>query len=363
MASERIKVAVVGAGGYAGAELCALLAGHARAQIVGLYASARREKGDQPGRMADLFPRLRGVAGVGELEVVPANVGSIAASGARAVFLATPHEASVELAPALLERGIKVLDLSAAFRLRDPEAYPRHYGFTHARADWLPRAVYGLVELNRARLGGAELVAVPGCYPTSAIVPLRPLVEAGAIRRDARVIIDSTSGVSGAGRGLNLKSLFCEVSLQPYGVFAHRHRPEIAEHTGLEREGAGRLTGVVFTPHLGKFERGILSTIHAELGAGWDEARVRGVLGERYGRERFVRLLAAGQWPAVADVERTNFCDIGLAVEGEHLIIVSAIDNLTKGAAGQAVQCFNVMFGFPEAMGFAAGATADGGAA
>jgi N-acetyl-gamma-glutamyl-phosphate reductase len=175
-------------------------------------------------------------------------------------------------------------------------------------------------------------------------VPLHPLVEAGAIASDWRPIIDSTSGVSGAGRAAVLKSHFCEVSLQPYNVFAHRHTPEIAEHSG---------TPVVFTPHLGAFERGILSTIHVKLADGWNASRLSKVFESSYGDEPFVRLLPSGQWPSVAAVRGTNFCDIGWAVDeaNHHLIIVSAIDNLLKGAAGQAVQCMNARLGLPETAG------------
>ncbi len=344
---SEIGVAIVGAGGYAGAELADLLLGHGGARIVGLFASARREKGDQPGRFDELFPRFRGRL---TQEVRPASVEAIAATGATVAMLATPHEASLELAPALLARGMVVLDLSAAFRLSDPGLYPTHYGFAHTRADLLASAVYGLVEVNRARLRSAELIAVPGCYPTSAILPLVPLVRAGAVRAGTRPIVDSVSGVSGAGRGLALGSLFCEVSVKAYNVLKHRHEPEIAEHAGL---GAG---GVFFTPHLGPYDRGIVSTIHVELAAGWNGERVSAALRGAYERERFVRLLPEEQWPSVADVRGTNFCDIGWKVDEArgHLVVSSAIDNLVKGAAGQAVQAMNVRMGVDEGEGLGA---------
>lgn len=339
-----VGVVIVGAGGYAGAELADLLLAHERARIVGLFASARREKGDQPGRFDELFTRFRGRL---TQEVRAASVEAILATGAKAAFLATPHEASVELTPELLARGMVVLDLSAAFRLSDPGLYPKHYGFEHARADLLRSAVYGLVEVNRARLRTADLIAVPGCYPTSAILPLLPLVKAGAVRAGTRPIVDSVSGVSGAGRGLSLGSLFCEVSLKAYNVLKHRHEPEIAEHAGL---GSG---GVFFTPHLGPYDRGIVSTIHVELASGWTGERVSAALRGAYEGERFVRLLPADQWPSVADVRGTNFCDIGWKVDESrsHLIVSSAIDNLVKGAAGQAVQAMNVRMGWDEAEG------------
>lgn len=343
------RVVIIGAAGYSGAELMEILLGHPRAKVVGLFASARREKGDQPGRFEEIFPRFRGRT---SLEVRAADTDSIAALKPDAVFLATPHEASVELAPAMLALGAVVFDLSAAFRLSDPALYPKHYGFEHHDLALLRSAVYGLPELNRDAIARAELIAVPGCYPTSAILPLRPLVRAGAIRAGTRVIIDATSGVSGAGRGLNLGSLFCEVSQKPYGVLSHRHNPEIDQHAG---------TRTLFTPHLGPFDRGILSTIHVDLADGFaDDAHLRGLLDAAYADEPFVRLLSRGSFPTVKDVVRTNFADIALATDADnhHAILFGCIDNLVKGASGQAVQCFNARFGYPETTGLLPGAGA-----
>ncbi|XVJ59170.1 MAG: N-acetyl-gamma-glutamyl-phosphate reductase [Tepidisphaera sp.] len=339
---SRIGAVIVGAGGYSGAELAEILLCHGRAEIRGLFASARREKeaSGGGGGLEEVFPRFRNRC---SLPVKAASVEAIAEVRPDAVFLATPHEASVELAPELLARGMKVFDLSAGFRLKDASLYPKHYGFEHGKPKELAAAVYGLAELNRAAIAKADLVAVPGCYPTSAILPLAPLVKAGAVKPGTRIIVDSVSGVSGAGRGLSLKSLFCEVSLQAYGVMSHRHEPEIGAYAGHP---------VVFTPHLVAFDRGILSTIHVELASGWDGERVASTLRESYAGERFVRLLPSGQWPAVADVRGTNFCDIATKASPDgHLIISSAIDNLVKGAAGQAVQCMNIRFGFEETEG------------
>lgn len=342
-----IRTVIIGAAGYSGAELISILLGHPRAQIVGLFASARREKGDQPGRIDELFPRFRNRL---NMEVKAADIEAIAALKPHAVFLATPHEASVELAPQLLAKGIAVLDLSAAFRMRDASVYPKHYAFEHHDLKLLERAVYGLPELNRAHIARTDLIAVPGCYPTSIILPLRPLVKAGAIKPGTRPIIDATSGVSGAGRGLNLRSLFCEVSQSPYGVLKHRHNPEIDEHAGLK---------TLFTPHLGPFDRGILSTIHVDLAEGFaSQAKVRELIEAAYKNEPFVRVLPDGSFPAVNDVANTNFCDIGIAVDqaNSHAILFGAIDNLVKGAAGQAVQCLNTRFGLPETLGLLPGA-------
>ncbi len=333
------RVVVVGAAGYSGAELVGLLLRHSEVDLVGLFGSSARA--DHAQRFDQIFPRFRGWT---DLSVHAATTDAILALKPHAVFLATPHEASHELAPTLCAAGITVFDLSAAFRLREAAAYPKHYGFTHRHVDLLQRAVYGIAELNRVEIEQAQLVAVPGCYPTSVILPLRPLVEAG-FTADAPVIVDSTSGVSGAGRSLALKSLFCEVSQQPYGVFSHRHQPEMAQETAAD---------IIFTPHLGPFDRGILSTIHVTLQPHIDEAAVRTLLFERYKSSACVTVLGSGEWPSVAAVEGSNRCDIGLAVDAarRHLIICSALDNLLKGAAGQALQCFNIRFGFHDSLGF-----------
>ena len=344
--TQPLKVAVIGAAGYSGAELVALLLSHPAARVVGLFGSAKREEGGKTQRFSEVFTRFRGRL---DLPVLATDVDAIARLEPDAVFLATPHDVSESLAAPLLKAAPCVLDLSAAFRFKDPAAYPAHYGFTHSHPDLLAQAVYGLPELFRSQIRGASLIAVPGCYPTSAILPLAPLARAGAIAAEAsgtprRVIIDSTSGVSGAGRALKQGSLFCEVSLQPYGVFSHRHNPEIDAYAG---------TPTLFTPHLAAFERGILSTIHVDLAPGWNQTRVAETLAAAYANEPFVRLCGEHVWPSVADVRHTNFCDIGWAVDAphDHLIMVSAIDNLVKGAAGQAVQCFNRRFGLPETTG------------
>ena len=290
---------------------------------------------------ADLFPRYRGQI---DMEVHAADLGEIAALKPAVVFLATPHEVSHDLAPALLDMGAIVIDLSAAFRLKDAAVFQQHYGFPHHHAKLLAQAVYGLPEINRDKIADADLIAAPGCYPTAAILPLHPLVNAGAIAEGWRPIVDSTSGVSGAGRAAVLKSHFCEVSLQPYNVFAHRHTPEISEHAGAL---------VIFTPHLGAYDRGILSTIHIQLRKDWSAARINEIFVNNYGNEPFIRLLPGGKWPSVAAVRNTNFCDIGWAVDetSHHLIVVSAIDNLLKGASGQAVQCMNIRLGIAETAG------------
>lgn len=339
--STSLRCAVIGAGGYSGAELVSILIDHPAAELVGLFASERRAEGGDVPSIGALVPRLRGRC---DLPLLPTSVQEILALGPDAVFLATPHAVSHDLVPALRRPGTVVLDLSGAFRLKNAALYPRHYGFEHRHPALLASAVYGLAEHNREAIRAADLIAVPGCYPTSAILPLAPLVRAGAIDLSRRPIVDSTSGVSGAGRRPALASHFCEVSLQPYNVMTHRHNPEIDAYCGAP---------VVFAPHLGAFDRGILSTIHAELAPGWNAERIGRTLASAYSHEPFIRLLPPGEWPSIASVRATNFCDMAWAVDeaGSHLVIVSAIDNLVKGAAGQAVQCMNIRFGLPETAG------------
>jgi N-acetyl-gamma-glutamyl-phosphate reductase len=349
------RIVIIGASGYSGAELADILLHHQDSRVVGVFGSAKRETGDAaPQRFSDIWPKFRGRL---DLPIRATDVAEVAALKPDAVFLATPHEASLELAPQLLAQcaSAVVLDLSAAFRLKDAALYPSFYNFEHHHTRLLREAAYGLPELFRVAIAKASLIAVPGCYPTSAILPLAPLVKAGAVRVDSgkpcRVIIDSTSGVSGAGRTATTRNLFCEVSQSPYGVLSHRHNPEIDAYAG---------TPTLFTPHIGPYERGILSTIHVELAAGWTEQRVRETLAAAYAKEPFVRLLPARSWPAVNDVAHTNYCDIACAVDASfdparpHLIIASALDNLIKGAAGQAVQCMNIRLGLEETRGLLA---------
>ena len=337
-----LNTVVIGATGYAGAELVSLLLRHPSTTPVALMGSSRTVDANRD--LADLHPRFRGGP---PLPVQPLDLEVVLALEPDAVFLATPHEASVEHGGWLHDRGIRVLDLSAAFRLESAAAYRRHYGFDHARPDLLETAVYGLVDLNASMIRDASLVAVPGCYPTSMLLPVRPLVDAGLVDTSDPVIVDSTSGVSGAGRAARPHTSFCEVSLQAYGAFDHRHQPEMARHGAVD---------VLFTPHLGAFDRGILSTIHLRLAEGTREPDIRHVLSKIYADRPGVNLLPAGTWPSVAAVRGTNRCDLGLVVDSTHgrLMVSSAIDNLVKGAAGQALQCLNLACGLPVDLGVAA---------
>lgn len=332
-----IPVVVIGASGYTGVELVGLLARHPHVTLAGLFGSPGRAAEAVP--FSSVAPALRGVV---DQPLQGFDLAAIDSIEPAVAILATPHEASAGLAPELLARSIRVIDISGAFRLADPALYPAHYGFEHPGAALLGAAVYGLPEAGRDKLDGASLVAVAGCYPTSVIIPVKALMAAGAIAGGTRVIVDATSGVSGAGRHAKLGTSFCEVSLSPYNVLRHRHEPEMVMHSGAS---------VLFTPHLGAFDRGILSTIHVELAPGWDGATVREALDAALGAEPFVRLLPSGEWPSVKDVRGTNFIDIGLAEREGHLVVVSAIDNLVKGASGQAVQCMNAAIGLDETVG------------
>jgi len=339
-----IPAAVVGAGGYTGAELVALLAGHPVFEVVALFGSG---KSDGVRLISDIEPRLRTVC---DLTVEPATLDGVLGSGAQVVFLATPHGVSAELAGPLLDAGVTVIDLSGAFRLKDDATHAAHYGFERD-AGLVSEAVYGLPERTRAGLEGAAFVACAGCYVTGATVPLGALADAGAIAPGTRPIVDAVSGVTGAGRNASMN--LSEVSSRPYGVGKHRHAPEIEAYAG---------TPIVFQPQLGAFDRGILATIHVELADGWDGARVSALFEGVLGHEAFVRLMPAGQFPSVAGVRRTNFVDLAWHVDEAHghLIVFSALDNLVKGASGQAVQCANAAIGLAETTGLLPSKTAVG---
>lgn len=344
-----MRIAIVGATGYTGAELISLLAGHPHARLVGLFSSGR--SGAEPiDSVATLFPRLRSLC---DLPIHPYSDEALHALAPDAVFLATPHEVSHELAPRLIARRIVALDLSAAFRLSSTDAFHKHYGFRHEHAGALSAAAYGLPEWNARAIANADLIACPGCYATASILPLRALTEAGILAPGADVIIDAASGVSGAGRTPTHKTLFSEVSLTPYNALRHRHAPEIAEHARLAAEP-------FFVPHLAPWDRGILATIHATLAPGRTLAHARAALETAYADAPFVRILPPNHWPSIRAVERTNFCDIGLDASGAHLVVCAAIDNLAKGASGQAVQCLNIRFGLPEAAGLLPSASHEG---
>lgn len=342
-----VPVGIVGVSGYTGGEALRLLLGHPVFEVSALFGSSER---------ASVIHEHAWARGVCELPIERATHERIVSSGVRAVVLATPHETAAELAPALLDAGLTVVDLSAGFRLRDAAAYPEWYGFEHPAPGLLSEAVYGMPEISRDGLAGATLIAAPGCYPTASVLGLWPLVSRGLLAQGEALIVDAVSGISGAGRGATQQNLFAEVSQRAYGLLGHRHRPEIAQALGLAP------AGVVFTPSVGPYERGILATMHAKLASGVGPDEVAGAFAESYAGEAFVRLFEpitgpGSATPTAGGVARTNFCDLAFAVEGDRVIVLSTIDNLVKGAAGQGVQCLNAALGLDETLGLLPGAS------
>lgn len=337
-----IKVGIVGGTGYTGVELLRILVNHPEVELK--VITSRSEAG-MP--VADMYPSLRGHT---DLAFSVPDVAKLAECDA--VFFATPHGVAHSMAAEILNTGARVLDLSADFRLQDADDWEKWYGQPHGARDILPQAVYGLPEVNREAIKKAKLIAVPGCYPTSVQLGLLPLLEAGLVDEQT-IIADCKSGVSGAGRGASVGSLFCEAgeSLMAYAVKGHRHLPEIKQ--GLKR-AAGRDVALTFVPHLTPMIRGIHATLYAQA-KGLTQARLQELYEKRYANEPFVDVMPAGSHPATRSVRGSNFCRIAVHYHEQtgQIIVLSVIDNLTKGASGQGVQNLNIMFGLPERMGLA----------
>lgn len=343
-----VDVAVVGAAGYAGIEAVRLVLGHPSMRLT--VVTSGQEAGR---RVDDVYPVLSGLSDAVFSDPDPNTI----AASAELALLAVPHTASMALTPHLLKAGMRVVDASADFRLKDAAVYETWYDVAHTAPHLLGEAVYGLPELDRSGLAGARLVAAPGCYPTASILAALPALAAG-ISRPSRVVIDAKSGVSGAGRSHSAGTHFPFVneSLAPYNVTSHRHTPEIAQAlSGV----VGRPVRVVFTPHLVPMTRGLLATVYLELS---DDAgdltseRAVDLYRAHYEGEPFVTVHPAGRMPSTREVSGTNRAHIGVAVDGEAgvLIAVCAIDNLIKGTSGQAIQCANLMLGFEETAGLRA---------
>ncbi len=328
----RKRVAIIGATGYSGVELTAILARHPEVELVALFSSTGSTRGPVSSSLS------RHIA-------EPFSLEALLAATPEVVFMATPNEVSAELAPKLLDAGMQVIDLSGAFRLNNPSLYPTWYGFDHERPALLNEAVYGLTELCNGELKNARLVANPGCYPTSILLALRPLTF--LIDREQPVICDSKSGVSGAGKKSDLAWSFAEVfgNFKAYGVGSHRHEPEIRQGLKL-----GDRASLVFVPHLLPTVRGILSTMHVGFTHPVTDEHVTETYAKAYANAPFVRVLPAGTLPELKDVVNTPNAQIGFTLlqGGKRAVIVSVIDNLLKGAASQAVQNFNRMCGYQE---------------
>jgi len=337
-----VNVGIVGATGYAGEELIDILLKHPQARITNISA-----KIDKPRDIADIFPKFKGR--ISMLCKEP-DLKEIAAK-CELVFLALPHTVSMEIAPKLLKAGKKVIDLSADYRLKDTKVYEKFYNTKQKDKLNLSCAVYGLPEIYRLKIKQAKLIANPGCYPTVSILALAPIVAFGSAEPGS-IIIDAKSGVTGAGRKIAEGFLFSEINedFKAYKVNAHQHAPEIDQELS---KLAGKKLHVTFVPHLLPLNRGILATIYVmkTQNARRKAQNLISLYKKFYKKEPFVRIKEEGSFPRLKDVVNTNFCDIGIKDEADKIIIVAAIDNLSKGASGQAVQNFNIMYNFPESMG------------
>ena len=339
------KIAVVGASGYSGEELLRLLIRHPGAELV---AVTSRQLAGQT--IAQVFPRFAGLR-YADLAFIESDVEKIVATGARIVFLALPHGVATEFARPLVAAGLRVIDLSADFRIKDVAVYQDFYGEGHAAPELAALSVYGMPELYREKIRSASLIASPGCYPTSIILPLHPLLQRGLIQPGS-IVVNSLSGVSGAGRNAKVDYLYveCNESLRAYSVPKHRHLAEIEQELSL---AAGETVRISFTPHLVPVNRGIHTTICCAPAEGVEAWHITNAYTEAFGREPFIRLLGETGLPDTKHVVFTNFVDIAWRHDPRtgRLVLLSAEDNLTKGAAGQAVQAMNLLAGLPETTG------------
>jgi N-acetyl-gamma-glutamyl-phosphate reductase len=338
----RIRVAIIGVSGYSGLELAKIILDHPAMECVAVVAS--EAKTGQP--LPDIHPELRGLS---DLVCQAPDMARLADAGCQTVFLCTPNEISHSLVPEILDRAMKVIDLSGSFRLRDASLYNSWYGFGHEAPRLLAEAAYGLSEWHGDSIRRARLVANPGCYPTSALLALLPLARAGALAQGSEIICDSKSGVTGAGRSLRTDLLFGEVAenFRAYNPITHRHVPEICQELGVEFDRFS------FVPHLLPVKRGILSTIYVRFEQPQSAAGLDNLYREQYRDCPFIRILGSSRLPELKAVNNSNFCDIGwrLTAGGRRAVLFSAIDNLVKGAAGQAVQNFNILHGLAETLG------------
>jgi len=340
------RVGVVGVTGYSGLELLRIALDHPGIECAAVAAS--EATGSRP--LVEIHPQLRGRTA---LVCVPQDVDRLRQAGLDTVFLCTPNEVSYDLVPRLLDAGLRVVDLSGSFRLREAASYASWYEFEHKVPELLREAVYGLSEWNASGIRQARLVANPGCYPTSALLALLPLVRAGLVEPGSEIVCDSKSGVTGAGRSAKLHLMFGEVAenFRPYSPVVHKHAPEICQELGWE------LKSFTFVPHLLPLNRGILSTIYIDLNRPVSSEELDAEYRRRYENHPFVRILGGHSLPELRSVVHTNCCDIAwrLTFGGRRVVVFSALDNLVKGAAGQAIQNFNLMHGLDETLGLLGG--------
>jgi len=338
MQTTKIKVGIVGGTGYTGVELLRLLAVHPNAEL-----SAITSRGEAGLAVADMFPSLRGHVNLNFTDPAQADLGAC-----DLVFFATPNGIAMQQTRDLLTKGVRVIDLAADFRIQDVAVWEKWYGMSHACADLIADAVYGLPELNRDKIRAAQLVANPGCYPTAVQLGFMPLLEAGVVD-ETHLIADAKSGVSGAGRKAETHTLFAEAgdNFKAYGVAGHRHLPEISQGLALM---AKKKVGLTFVPHLTPLIRGIHATLYARL---TQDVDLQQLFEQRYAQERFVDVLPKGAHPETRSVRGSNQCRIAVhrPQGGNTVVVLSVIDNLVKGAAGQAVQNMNIMYGFAETSG------------
>ena len=342
MANQKIKIGIVGGTGYTGVEILRLLAIHPHAELTAITS-----RGEAGLHVADMFPSLRGFVDLAFADPATADL-----SSCDVVFFATPHGVAMSQAQALLKANVKIIDLAADFRLQDTAVFEKWYKMPHSCPDVLGEAVYGIPELNREQIKTAKVIGNPGCYPTTVILGLAPLLEAGLIDFSAPIIADAKSGVSGAGRKAEVATLFAESSdnMKAYGVSGHRHQPEIhAQLTQL----SGANIDFIFVPHLIPMIRGMLSTIYVKLTDAGQKADLQALYEQRYAHEQFMDVLPAGNMPETRSVRGSNQLRIALQKQANtgYLTVVAVQDNLVKGAAGQAIQNMNIMFGFDEHCG------------
>ncbi len=335
-----IRTAIIGGTGYTGAELLRLLVSHPQAEIVAV--SSRSEAGTP---VAGAFPNLKR-----HLDLDFSDPADLLASKPDVVFFATPHGVAQSMMKSVADAGVRVIDLSADFRIKDQALWEEWYGQTHQSPEFIDQAVYGLPEVNRASIAEANLVACPGCYPTSIQLAMIPLLEQGLID-PASIVAYSGSGVSGAGRNAKVPYLLTEASenFQAYATAGHRHEPEIIQGLRAVQPASDTPAEVLFLPHLVPMIRGIHSTVVADLHD--TAADLQNLFESRYKDEPFVEVLAAGSQPQTRYVKGTNVCQLAVHVRGQRVVVLSAEDNLTKGASGQAIQCMNIMFGLEESTG------------